>query len=125
MKSAGVILILVGFLMAFAAFNIDTSVSSFDSGSVNNLGLLQQQMMVLQTGLASFISGAVLYGCAAIADGATPQSTGSKSKVRRPNETEEERDQRVAAAARLNLTIALSLLGLVILFVVVTISLGI
>jgi hypothetical protein len=114
----------VGLLMAFGAFNMDTSVSSFDGGSVNNLGLLQQQMMLLQTGLASFIAGCVLYAGATIADGSAPHSTSSKSAVRRPHETEQEREQRVAAVARLNRAIAFGLLGLVVLFVVVTISLG-
>jgi hypothetical protein len=111
MKSAGVVLIVIGMLMAFGAFNMDTSVSSFDGNSVNNLGLLQQQMMVLQTGLASFIAGAVLYGCGAIA---SPSQSLAVSPVVRANETDEAREERLQGVRKLN-----RIMGVVVLVVFV------
>ena len=109
MKSAGVVLIVIGMLMAFGAFNMDTSVSSFDGGSVNNLGLLQQQMMVLQTGLASFIAGAVLYGCASIA---SPSQSLAPSPVARANETDDAREERLEGVRKLNRIIGLVVLAI-------------
>ena len=89
----------VGLLMAFGAFNMDTSVSSFDGNSVNNLGLLQRQMMVLQTGLASFIAGSVLFGAAAIT---IPSQAVSAPTGVRVNESEEDREERLSGVRRLN-----------------------
>lgn len=64
MRILGFVLMAVGAVMALIAFGMDTTVDSTDAGGIlpsrtHNLGLLQTQMMVLQTGLAMLIAGAV------------------------------------------------------------------
>jgi hypothetical protein len=75
MKTVGSLLIIVGIAAVWFAFVMDTTVSSpgtyiaesyVGGGSTYNLGLLQQQMMVFQSGLASFIAGAVLFGAGSL-----------------------------------------------------------
>jgi hypothetical protein len=70
-RNIGGLLMAVGVLVSLVAFTMDTTVYSsgtfiggqmIGGGSSYNLGLLQQQMMVLHTGLASFIAGAFLFG---------------------------------------------------------------
>lgn len=72
MKIAGCILLVVGLLCAAASFLMPTAVNSsygvsMFSGTLN-LGLLQNQMMVLHVGLTGFLAGAVLMGAGEIAE---------------------------------------------------------
>lgn len=73
MKTAGFCLLVVGVVAALVSFFLPTTVESYSTYSIGgggtlNLGLLQNQMMVLQVGLAGFIGGAVLMGCGEIAE---------------------------------------------------------
>jgi hypothetical protein len=62
MKVFGILLILAGAAAALFSFFTDVSVgSSYGSGGIINIGLLQQQMMVFQLGLGGFISGTILF----------------------------------------------------------------
>lgn len=72
MKTAGFCLLIVGAMAALVSFFLPTTVESYSTYSIGgggtlNLGLLQNQMMVLHVGLAGFIGGAVLYGCGEVA----------------------------------------------------------
>lgn len=73
MKATGTLLLGLGVLLVIVAFTSDTTVYSGSILSVSdrthNLGLLQRQMMILHTGLASFIAGAILFGCASVGTG--------------------------------------------------------
>jgi len=124
MRSFGMLLIVCGILLVLVAYGMNTSVSSFGAGEVNNLGLLQQQMMVLQTGLAMFVAGSVL-----LAGGAIHES--NVAHVSRLNgaptamEGVEDREERLAGVRRLNRIIGFSLLGaLGVLIVVIVIASG-
>ena len=98
----------IGVVMTVVAFGMDTTVTSTGTfiagtfvggGSTHNLGLLQQQMMVLQTGLAAFLAGAFLFGIAP----AAPQTNAPPPRRWddvRDDETEEERDERVTRIRR-------------------------
>jgi hypothetical protein len=119
MRAFGSMLIAVGLLMAFAAFSMHTSVYGF-GGEVNNLGLLQQQMMVLQTGLAGFISGSVLVAGSPAVPSSAPSAVAG-SAVRRDDESDEEREERVAGVRRLNRNIGISLAGLLLFLILVAV----
>jgi len=71
-KIAGCILLVIGFLCAAASFLMPTAVDSSSGismlGGTLNLGLLQNQMMVLHVGLTGFLAGAVLMGAGEIAE---------------------------------------------------------
>lgn len=72
MKIAGCILLVIGLLCAAASFLMPTAVDSSSgvsmfSGTLN-LGLLQNQMMVLHVGLTGFLAGAILMGTGEIAE---------------------------------------------------------
>jgi len=119
MRTWGGLLITIGLLMTLVAFSLDTSVSSFDGGAVNNLGLMQRQMMVLHTGLAAFIAGTVLVVGSVAQLGSSVAI--SETTVVRPQETDEEREERLAGVRQLNRTIGYSLSGLLILIIAVVI----
>ena len=72
MKIAGWILLVVGLLCTAASFLMPTAVDSSSGismfGGTLNLGLLQNQMMVLHVGLTGFLAGAVLMGAGEIAE---------------------------------------------------------
>jgi hypothetical protein len=101
---------IIGVLAALFAFTTDTTVTSTGTfiggsyvggGSTYNLGLLQFQMMVLHTGLAGFVAGAVLYGTGELADAnAESRPTPLRWTDIQPDETEEERDERVERIRR-------------------------
>lgn len=127
MKAAGGLLIGLGALLVLFAFDMDTTVFSAGTliggeyvggGSSHNLGLLQQQMMALHTGLATFIAGAVLYGFGATVEATqTAARTGSELS---PEEIEEdwEREERLAGVRRINIIMGIVTVGslLVMLF---------
>ena len=109
MRNAGALLMVIGGVLVFFAFTMDTSVYSSGTyiggsyvggGSTHNLGLLQQQMMVLHTGLAAFIAGAIMYaiGSSTVA----PEETTRKASwdALREGETDEEREDRIHAVRR-------------------------
>lgn len=86
MRHSGIALIVLGVLVVLWGFMMDTTVSSagtyiggelIGGGSTHNLGLMQMQMMILQTGLAMFLAGAFLYGSATRREGAEPRSVGA------------------------------------------------
>jgi hypothetical protein len=60
MMIVGLLLMAVGALLALFGFNMDTRVSAFVTGEVSNLSLMQQQELVVHSGLAAFVAGAVL-----------------------------------------------------------------
>ncbi len=71
MKQFGALLMLVGAIAACAAFFMRTTVDTYSTNPligdhIINIGLLQDQMMVLHVGIGAFISGAVLAGAGAI-----------------------------------------------------------
>ena len=72
MRVAGCILLVIGLLCAAASFLMPTAVNSSSGismfGGTLNLGLLQNQMMVLHVGLTGFLAGAVLMGTGEIAE---------------------------------------------------------
>jgi hypothetical protein len=59
-KHVGAILAILGAIVAFNGFQMDTTVSS-EFGSVHNIGLMQEQNKQLQLGGIVFIAGVVLY----------------------------------------------------------------
>jgi len=71
-KIAGCILLIIGLLCAAASFLMPTAVNSSSGismfGGTLNLGLLQNQMMVLHVGLTGFLAGAILMGTGEIAE---------------------------------------------------------
>jgi hypothetical protein len=93
MRIAGSVLMILSVIAIGIAFIMDTSVSTYGVSSglglsglnlpsqVSNLGLLQKQMMVLQTGLAGFVAGAVLYGMGEIAEIFRPMAHASAPDV--------------------------------------------
>jgi hypothetical protein len=98
MRAFGTVLMAIGALAALGAFTLDTAVASLGGPyglpeRTQNLGLLQFQMMVLQTGLASFIAGAVLVG-----SGEAP----SASRHTATDEEQERRYRKEDAYDRLN-----------------------
>ena len=134
MKQAGSLLMLAGIVTALFAFMMDTTVSSsgtliagsyIGGGSSYNLGLLQQQMMIFQGGLAAFLAGAFLYGAAErgasserLPNGISPQRRWTDV---REDETEEERDDRVGRVRRRELiTLGAIVIGLLMLAVVLS-----
>lgn len=111
MRTAGGLLMALGVLVVLFAFAMDTTVYSSGTliggtyvggGSTHNLGLLQQQMMVLHTGLAGFLAGAFLTGGAAANEGEGVRPLRRQWDDLREGETEEERDERVAGVERIN-----------------------
>jgi hypothetical protein len=108
MRTVGVLLIAIGLLMVFGAFNMSTSVYSFGGGEVNNLGMLQKQMMVLQTGLSFFLGGSVLFGAAAICE---HRSSLAPVTAVTSEETHENDEERLAGVRRLNRIIGFTLLA--------------
>lgn len=124
MRGWGTALIVVGVLMTIIAFSMDTSVSSFDGSSVNNIGLLQKQMMVFQAGLATFIVGAMLFVGSTIRQGGSDEVLAT-TRGSHSHETDEEREQRLAGVREMHRTIGLGLLGLLALIVVVMIIMSV
>lgn len=120
MRSFGVLCIVCGILLVLIAFGMNTSVSSYGVGEVNNLGLLQQQMMVLQTGPGGFVAGSVLFAGAAIHDSHRLPRPDSAS-VSTITESDEDREERLAGVRRLNRVIGLTLLAAIALLVLVVI----
>jgi Ca2+/Na+ antiporter len=127
MKEAGGVLMLLGVVLALLAFFMDTTVTTFGSyvadsyvggGSTYNLGLLQRQMMIFQGGLAAFVAGAFLFGIAwrdevqTESRSRTPYSQGHWTD-HQENETDEERDERVASVRRTD-RIALLVIAIVV-----------
>jgi hypothetical protein len=72
MKTVGYFLFVGGAIMAAIAFFLPTALDSSSNasmiGGTLNLGLLQDQMMILHVGLAAFLGGAVLIGSGEIAN---------------------------------------------------------
>lgn len=72
MRVAGCILLIIGLLCVAASFLMPTAVDNSSGvsmfGGTLNLGLLQNQMMVLHVGLTGFLAGAVLIGAGEIAE---------------------------------------------------------
>ena len=70
MKGAGIAFMILGTIALIIAFFMKTSVSSYSTlGSgedVINIGLLQDQLMVWQLGLAAFVTGSLLFVGASI-----------------------------------------------------------
>lgn len=60
MAQAGRIILVIGFLAIGGSFLMDTTVGGLYGDRTHNLGLLQMQMMVLQSGGAAAVVGAVL-----------------------------------------------------------------
>jgi hypothetical protein len=132
MKSAGTLLMSIGVVVALFAFMMDTTVSSsgtFIAGSyiggssTYNLGLLQQQMMVFQSGLAAFVAGAFLYGSAArgahYSESPSPGIPASSGWRRvREDETEEEREERLTRVRRTHIAIACVLAAVILALIV-------
>ena len=128
MRQFGTALMFAGVLTVIAAFNAETTVSSsgsfiggtFVGGSTTyNLGLLQHQMMLLHTGLASFVAGAFLFGAGgSVQPSSSEPPTGHRSTNRwadlQEDETEEERDERVRQGHRRDLWIAGVILAVII-----------
>ena len=119
-------MILGAILVAFA-FGMDTTVYSPSSsigmeyipGSrTHNLGLLQNQMMLLQTGLAAFVSGTFLFGSGAGHVLSNGPAVGIRD--RRENETDEERESRIAGVRLINKimigVVLLAIIGVAIAF---------
>lgn len=109
MKSAGGLLMALGVILVAVAFGMDTTVYSPSSsigteyipGSrTHNLGLLQSQMMLLQTGLAAFISGTFL--CASGTGRVLSNGPAEGIRDRRENETDEQRESRLAGVRLIN-----------------------
>jgi len=119
MRSFGGLLIILGIVLVLAAFNLDTGVSSYGLGEVNNIGLLQRQMMVLQTGLAAFISGSVLIAASPMSN-VSSESLMAHSALR-SGETEEEHEERLAGVRRLNRNIGISVAALLALLILVAV----
>lgn len=105
----GVALALFGFAMDTSVHSIGTYVagSFVGGGDTYNLGLLQRQMMVFQTGLALFVAGAVFY--ARVEEPANSQSATAKAEWVEP-ESIEEREER-AERDRKRAVITLALIG--------------
>jgi hypothetical protein len=83
-RHVGAVLMALGGLVTLFAFSMDTTVYSsgtfvggelIGGGSSYNLGLLQQQMMILHTGLAGFVAGAFLFGSDASSTIELPRSS--------------------------------------------------
>ena len=73
MKTVGYCLFICGAICAVVSFFLPTTVESYSTysiagGGTLNLGLLQDQMMVLHVGLTGFLGGAVLIGCGEVAE---------------------------------------------------------
>ena len=70
MKGVGITLMILGVIALVIAFFFKTTVpsySTFGSGSdVINIGLLQDQLMVWQFGLAAFVTGGLLFAAGSI-----------------------------------------------------------
>jgi ABC-type anion transport system duplicated permease subunit len=64
MKIAWKLLVAAGVLLAMIAVGTDTTVGSGLGGRVHNLGLQQQQLMLLIVGCAMFLAGIVVFGIA-------------------------------------------------------------
>lgn len=66
LTALGVIAVLIDFLKDTSVTTTGTYIGGqlIGGGSVNNIGLLQQQMMLLQTGLAMFLGSIVLLATA-------------------------------------------------------------
>jgi hypothetical protein len=82
MKTAGGLLLVCGIVLLFIALNLETSVSTYipptsiysseTSGSVNNIGLMQKQMMTFQAGLAAILAGAIFLSGGSLVDAINP-----------------------------------------------------
>jgi hypothetical protein len=78
-------MVLLGLILVFSAFGYDTTVhNEYAGGGTHNLGMLQMQMMLLQTGLASIVVGAILYlkqtPAPAVAVDLTPEEQAAKAE---------------------------------------------
>lgn len=128
MKTVGSLLILAGIVLVVFAFQMDTTVTSTGTyiagsyvggGSTYNLGLLQQQMMVFQAGLAAFIGGTVLYSVRGEESGKNADRTFKQRPWTdvQDGETEEERDERVERGSTPDKIIAGVLVAVVLIIV--------
>lgn len=82
MKTTGGSLIALGIILLLIALGMETSVSTYMPptsiyappmpGSVNNLGLMQQQMMTFQAGLVAILGGKIFLAAGFIVDVITP-----------------------------------------------------
>lgn len=72
MKVGGILLFLLGAGLLLAAFLMKTSVPSYSayssSSDIINIGLLQNQLMVWQLGLALLVMGSVLFAAGSVVD---------------------------------------------------------
>ena len=70
MKGAGITLMILGVIALIIAIFFKTSVSSYSAfgseSDVINIGLLQDQLMVWQLGLAAFATGGLLFAAGSI-----------------------------------------------------------
>lgn len=126
MRNAGALLMIIGALLALMAYIMETSVHSSGTfiggelvggGSTHNLGLLQQQMMVLHTGLAAFVAGAFFFGSGGTGEAEHPMPTARQRTGFRDEETEEEREDRLAGVKRINRAMSALLITLVLAFI--------
>lgn len=85
MKGFGILLMIVGAASAFFSFAADVSVdSTYGSGDVLNIGLLQNQMMIFQLGLGGFISGCILFAAGAVLEAVQANTRGPANSVDEP-----------------------------------------
>lgn len=77
-------LITIGLLLTIYAFAFETEVTTqtglvggvlVAGGSSYNVGLMQQQVMLLQTGLASALAGIILFACSVLNAKAEPDAS--------------------------------------------------
>jgi hypothetical protein len=124
MRTLGGLLIPLGLLVILAAFNMDTTTYSSGTyiggsyvggGSTHNLGLLQKQMMVLHTGLAAFIAGAVLLGAGAVPSGVSDGRLATRrADDLRAGETDEDYEDRIEGELKARRLAGFILIGAVL-----------
>jgi hypothetical protein len=125
MRTLGVGLLLIGIALVLVGLNMDTSVYSPGSGGVlggayipgsyvNNTGLMQQQMLAVQAGLASLLGAVMAFGFSAVIDVLRPAAE-PVSGI--PADSEEMRASQ-RRQARIVMFAVVGLLFLIILFTV-------
>ena len=120
---------MLGSLVVLFAFNMETTVYSSGTfvagsyvggGSTYNLGLLQQQMMIFQSGLAAFVAGSFFFGGARQGTESLAAAGEKRRHDARNEETDEERYDRLEGVRRLHKIIAgvlVALIAAVVLFI--------
>lgn len=95
------LMVLIGVVLVCVAYGYDTTVpNEYIGGGTHNLGELQTQMMLLHTGLASIVVGAILsLKTPAAARGVTLAATPA---VELTPEEQAEKAERLREAQRLN-----------------------